>query len=378
MAHGQSDNVLEYIRKLVAGETTGRLPDRELLDRFIQYRDEAAFTGLVQRYGPMVLNVCRRVLGHIDEAEDAWQATFLVLACKAASIRKKDSLGSWLHRVAFHVAANLKREVVRRRAHEQHAVAMPEVAPADITWREVQSVIDEELQRLPKRFQAPLILCYLEGKTRDGAARELGWSLGTLRGRLEHGRELLRARLTRRGLTLSAALLASLLVEHVGAAALPTKLVVRIVKAAALVAAGQTATTTIISNKVAELMKGGLKAMWITKLKIDAVIGLAVALAGIGAGLLAEGILGAQTAASSTAPVEPTLANAAKLIALDEPPAVAGSSLDSSLSSNRTPGGLHLFNSRPRASVSARERNSCPKPSKAGFSPSAAPKNGKA
>src|SRR5262249_55489014 len=154
----------------------------------------------------------------------------------------------------------------RRAAHEQPAVDVPQVGPSDITWQEVRTVLDEELHRLPERFQAPLLLCYLEGKTRDEAARELGWTLGTLRGRLERGRELLRTRLTRRGLTLTAALLASLLTEHAVAAGLPAILLVRIVKAAVLLAAGQMAATGIISTKVAALMEGGLKAMAMTKL----------------------------------------------------------------------------------------------------------------
>src|SRR5262249_23571697 len=146
--------------------------------------------------------------------------------------------------------------VARRSAHERPAVDVPQAEASNITWRDVRTVLDEELQRLPERFRAPLLLCYLEGKTRDEAARELGWSLGTLRGRLERGRELLRTRLTRRGLTLSAALLASMLAEQAVAATLPAALVVRIVKAAALAAACQIAATGIISTKVAALMKG--------------------------------------------------------------------------------------------------------------------------
>src|SRR5579871_2674908 len=235
MPNRQLDSVLQHIRKLVAAETTGTLPDRELLERFIHHGDEAAFAILVRRYGPMVLGVCRRVLGQVHDAEDACQATFLVLARKATSIRRKDSIGSWLHGVAYRAAANLKRDTARRHAHETRLVKLPEVEPADITWREVRVVLEEELQRLPKRFQAPLLLCYLEGKTRDEAARALGWSLGTVRGRLERGRELLRLRLTRRGLTLSTALLASLLTENAVAGTLPATLVVRIVKAAKLV-----------------------------------------------------------------------------------------------------------------------------------------------
>src|SRR6266851_1271398 len=170
MANGHLDSVLQHIRKLVAAQSTGTLPDRELLERFIQHRDEAAFATLVQRYGPMVLSVCRRVLAHAYDAEDACQATFLVLARKAASIRKKDSLGSWLHGVAYRAAANLKREVARRHAHEKRVADVPQVAPADITWREVQSVLDEELQRLPKR-------CLRQAKRRPRGSSRPGLAL---------------------------------------------------------------------------------------------------------------------------------------------------------------------------------------------------------
>src|SRR5262249_12958250 len=156
--------------------------------------------------------VCRRALRHAHDAEDACQATFLVLARKAASIRKKTSISSWLHGVAIRVAAGLKRERSRRRRHEQEApTPAPTEAGAAGSWHEVQAVVDDELGRLPERYRTPLILCYLDGKTRDEAARQLGLTAGSLHGRLERGRQLLRQRLTRRGLTLSAALFATAL-----------------------------------------------------------------------------------------------------------------------------------------------------------------------
>jgi RNA polymerase sigma factor (sigma-70 family) len=325
LANGHLDSVLQHIRKLVAAEGTRTAPDRELLERFIQHRDETAFTALVQRHGPMVLSVCRRVLGHAEDAEDACQATFLVLARKAASIRKKESLGSWLHGVAYRAAANLKREVSRRTAHEVPAVDVPPVEPTDITWREVRTVLDEELRGLPERFRAPLLLCYLEGKTRDEAARELGWSLGTIRGRLERGRELLRTRLIRRGLTLSAVLLASMLAENAVAITLPATLVVRTVKAAASIAAGQTTATGIISTRVIALMEGGLKAMWMTKLKLAIATWAALSLVGVGAGVLAKGMLAAQApAVASAASGQVAPYDADKRKASDGPPVADG------------------------------------------------------
>src|SRR5262249_3232702 len=150
--------------------------------------------------------VCRRTLHNVHDAEDACQASFLVLARRAGSIRKRACLASWLHSVAYRAASRLRRDLARRHARERPCPDEPPAPVHDVSWRDVQAVVDAELARLPERFRAPLLLCYLEGKTRDQAASELGWSLDTLRGRLERGRNLLRARLTRRGLTLSAAL----------------------------------------------------------------------------------------------------------------------------------------------------------------------------
>src|SRR5262245_21964485 len=196
--------VLAHIRKRIAARDQDALSDRDLLNRFLKDRDEAAVTVLVERHGAMVLGICRRVLGHAHDAEDACQATFLVLVRRAASVRKKESLASWLHGVAYHVATNLKRDLARRRRREATVVNEPPQDPLDdLTWREAQAVLDAELALLPERFRAPLVLCCLEGKTRDEAARQLGWTTGTLRGRLERGREMLRARLTRRGVALA-------------------------------------------------------------------------------------------------------------------------------------------------------------------------------
>jgi RNA polymerase sigma factor (sigma-70 family) len=184
--------------------------DAELLRRFVAGRDADAFAALVGRHGPMVLGVCRRVLRHPHDAEDACQATFLVLARRAAAVRRPGSVGCWLHGVALRVARRLAADAARRRAVE--APAPPDVPPAavEVTWREVQAVLDEELARLPERYRQPLVLCYLEGRTQAEAARLLGWGPGTFRGRLDRGRMRLRDRLTRRGLGLPAVLLAGI------------------------------------------------------------------------------------------------------------------------------------------------------------------------
>jgi RNA polymerase sigma factor (sigma-70 family) len=294
MASGQLDGVLQHIRRLVAAESPGGGPDRELLERFVRQRDEAAFAALVRRHGAMVLGVCRRVLPHVHDAEDACQATFLVLARKSASIRKKDSLGCWLHGVAYRVASALKRDIARRRSREQPAVGDPPVVLPDLAWREVRAVLDEELGRLPERFRAPLLLCYLEGKTRDEAAQELGWSLGTLRGRLERGRDLLRARLTRRGLGLSGALLAALLTEQAASAAPAATLVVSTVQAALSIAAGQVPGTGVVSARVAGLVNEMMRALTMTKVRTATAGFLAIGLLGLGAGVLFHGAVPAE------------------------------------------------------------------------------------
>jgi RNA polymerase sigma factor (sigma-70 family) len=285
MANEQMNRVFQHLRKLVASRADESMPDRDLLDRFVEDRDETAFAILLERHGGMVLGVSRRVLQNVHDAEDACQAVFLVLARKAASIRKRDSLGSWLHGVAFRLARNMKRDLGRRRAHES-LVAKTRHAdpPPDITWREIQAALDEELARLPTRFQAALVLCYLEGKTRDEAASQLGWTLGTLRGRLDRGRELLRARLMRRGLTLSATMFAYALTESSSWGAMPASLAVSTVKAAAFVSAGSIPAAGVISAKVAALSDGMVSAMFIAKLKIATVVVLLLGVLGIGVG----------------------------------------------------------------------------------------------
>jgi RNA polymerase sigma factor (sigma-70 family) len=264
--NGRIGTVLRHVRKLAAARHAESTLDRGLLDRFVADRDEAAFEALVRRYGPMVLGVCRRVLRHPEDTEDAFQAAFLVLARRAATVRKSDSLGSWLHGVAYRVATNLRRDLARRRAREAVVADPPEsAADAEVSWQDVRVALDEELARLPERFQAPLVLCYLEGKTRDEAARELGWSVGTLRGRLERGRDLLRSRLTRRGLALSAALLGAAL-THDASAALP----------ATLIGAAVTSAAGAAPAHVAALAGGVLRSMFVAKVKTVAWLLLAV------------------------------------------------------------------------------------------------------
>jgi RNA polymerase sigma factor (sigma-70 family) len=261
--------VLQQLRKVAAEQTDRELSDRELLNRFLAVRDESAFTVLIERHGPMVLGVCRRSLSNLHDAEDACQATFLVLARRAASVRQTTSLGNWLHGVACRVAANLKRVHARRKTREREIGAKPQADPvAEVTWREMQTILDEALQQLPERYRTPMILCYLECMTRDEAAQQLGLSLTTLHGRLEHARRLLRHSLSKRGLTLSAAMSAILLAESVAQAALPPTLVVSSTRAAMLLATGQRVTEGVVANQVLALTQEVIKSMFLTKLKL--------------------------------------------------------------------------------------------------------------
>jgi RNA polymerase sigma factor (sigma-70 family) len=284
MSNTHLDNVLQHVRQLGAADT-GVPSDAELLERFVAGQDEAAFAALMRRHGPMVLAVCRRVLRHEQDAEDACQAAFLVLARQAGSIRKRESVSSFLHGVAYRIAAHLRLDTARRRAREVPAVDMPQPEGADVSWREVRAILDEELARLPLHYRTPVLLCYLEGLTRDEAAGRLGWGLGTLRGRLERGREMLRTRLTRRGLTLSSALLSTLAMQESALAALPSALVADTTRAALLAAGGQS-TAGAVSTQVVALSEGAVTAMSTSRLSIVAVILLTLGLAGAGAGLL--------------------------------------------------------------------------------------------
>jgi RNA polymerase sigma factor (sigma-70 family) len=209
MARPDVETLLRHIHHLAGPCAPAELSDRDLLALFTARREEAAFVALVQRHGPLVLNVCRRLLRQEQDAEDVFQATFLVLARKAGSVRWHGSAAPWLHAVAHRLALKARAEALRRRRKEHEAAReRPTTTAEDMSWREAVAILEEELGRLPERYRAPLLLCCWEGKTRDEAARLLGRTAGAVKGRLERGRELLRARLARRGVALSAGLLA--------------------------------------------------------------------------------------------------------------------------------------------------------------------------
>jgi len=200
--------VINHIHRLRQPAGSLDLTDRQLLGRFVSERDEGAFAALVDRHGPLVLGVCRRLLRY-EEAEDAFQATFLVLARKAPRLSWRDSVAGFLHEVAVRVARKARTQTARRHLRETPSSELPDVpVKDDRAAQELAALFDEELMRLPERYRGPL-LCYLEGQTRDQAADRLGLSLRTLERRLQNGRELLRDRLARCGVSLAAVLVAA-------------------------------------------------------------------------------------------------------------------------------------------------------------------------
>jgi RNA polymerase sigma factor (sigma-70 family) len=278
MAHAALGSLLRYLRRfhdLSACEAS----DSELLRRYLG-GDEAAFTALLRRHAPLVWGVCRRLLDNEQDAEDAFQAAFLVLLRKADSLRVPQSLAAFLHGVAFRIARKAKTMAQRRRLHEARAKT-PE--PSDpftaVDRRDLRALLDEELDRLPEKYRVPLILCYLEGQSYAETARQLGWRDGTVCGRLARARELLRKRLSRRGLTLSGAMLVAAWTEPSSA---PAATVAAVARMAALFALGQAAGNGAVSAPVATLAQGALQAMSMAKLKT--VVALVLILGAFAAG----------------------------------------------------------------------------------------------
>jgi RNA polymerase sigma factor (sigma-70 family) len=259
--------VLQFIRKIAVRAQFARLPDRELLERFVDAQEEEAFAALVCRHGSMVLRVCRQGLANEHDAEDAFQATFLVLSRKASSVKKQKSVGSWLFGVANHTSTNLKRNLMRRCSYERQVSQRSVADPLSmLTLREAEAIVNQELARLPETYRAPLVLCVREGLSRDEAAQQLGLRLGTLKNRLEQARKRLRVRLTARGLTLCGAFAASVFGEQMASAAIPAVLLTSTARAATSVATGR-ATASVVSAKVSALTEGVIKTMFSTKLR---------------------------------------------------------------------------------------------------------------
>jgi RNA polymerase sigma factor (sigma-70 family) len=284
MEPGPVHAVLQQLRKLATIEAMSEVSDGQLLLRYLANREEAAFAALLHRHGAMVWRVCHRILRHRQNAEDVFQATFLTLARKAASIRKATSVASWLHGVSYHLARQLQAELARQRRGDARPAAKDPAETASAN--ELQAVLDEELAQLAERYRTPLVLCYLEGLTRDEAAVQLGVSLSTFKRRLDRARRLLAARLTRRGLSLGVAFWTGGVLQDTFALAVPPTVTSSTCHAVMLLAAGQP-LTGIISPRVSALTDRMVQATMTTRLQRVAALLLAVVLLAAGAGLWA-------------------------------------------------------------------------------------------
>jgi RNA polymerase sigma factor (sigma-70 family) len=288
--------------RLVAGDTLGdvirrigrsaalqhdlTLTDAQLLERFVARHDEPAFAALVARHGPMVLCVCRRLVRDAQEAEDAFQAAFLILARKAAVVVKHPLLAGWLYGVAYRVAVRSRGQTARRRTREQSGANLDAIPAEDASWSDAGSVVHEEVGRLPDAYRAAVILCYLEGKTNEEAACLLRSPVGTVKSRLTRAREMLRSRLTRRGVTASEGMMATALAANPTTAT--AKLVDTTIRAATRFAARDGGVDKLASARAIALSQGVLRTMMLTKMKIIGALVLAVTmLGGGGAGWLA-------------------------------------------------------------------------------------------
>jgi RNA polymerase sigma factor (sigma-70 family) len=278
----QVSEVIRHLRRIILPKGESGLTDGELLGRVIADGDEAAVTALLRRHGPMVWGVCRRMLRNHHDAEDAFQATFLVLVRKAGSVRQKEMVGNWLYGVAHQTARKVRAATAKRRRRERQVMALPEVqVPEQDSSHELEPFLDQELSRLPDKYRASIVLCDLEGKTRKEAARQLGLPEGTLAGRLTRGRAMLAKRLARYGLSMSGGSLAAVLSQKAATACVPALMMTSTIKAVTRVAAGQAVTAGVVSARIAALTEGVLKAMVISKLKTIAGTLLVAGLIGV-------------------------------------------------------------------------------------------------
>lgn len=282
----QMSEVVQRLRQVLLQQDGAGLTDGQLLGCFIEQRDQAAAAALVRRHGPMVWGVCRRILGNHHDAEDAFQATFLVLLRRAAVIVPRERVGSWLYGVAYQTALKARANLTKRRSREKQLPVLPQIeGEPQRLGHDLHAVLDQELSRLPDIYRAAIVLCDLEGQTRIEAARQLGVPPGTLAARVTRGRALLAKRLARHGLPVSSALLATALAEQAASACLTDSMMSSTIKAVTSMAAGQAANAGVISAQAAALTEGMVKTMMLTKLKIATGIVLVLTISATG-GLL--------------------------------------------------------------------------------------------
>ncbi len=299
MRQGQLRAILGLLHRVASPD--GGPGDAQLLDRWRDQRDPAAFELLVWRHGALVWNLCRRILHNEQDVEDAFQATFLTFLRKADTIGEGRFLASWLYKVAYRIALAARAASVRDTVQALDGdIAQPDETKAD----DLGPALVEEVHRLPEKYRQPVVLCYLEGKTTDEAARDLGCPRGTVGTRLAWARQRLRSRLARRGVALSAGALVTLLAGKASAARVPAQLVLNTVQAATLGAAGKAVTAGVISARVVALSQGVLQTMFMTRLKMVALVLLTVGILGSGAGLLTHQALAATPEEQSSARVD--------------------------------------------------------------------------
>ncbi|WP_406696936.1 sigma-70 family RNA polymerase sigma factor [Singulisphaera sp. Ch08] len=299
---------IRRIERLFHFGSVAGMSEIQLLERFVRQHDDAAFEALVARHGPMVMGVCRQWLRDPSDVEDAFQATFLVLVRKAGSLRDRALLGNWLYGVAYRVALRARAEAARRRSREKGGVD-DRADPQEPGSQERHPWLHEEVNRLPEKYRAPIVLCYLEGRTHEEAAEQLCWPVGTVKGRLSRARDLLRTRLSRRGLAPSAGLLTAALSRD-ASAAVPVTLIESTGQAASSLAVANGVAAGLVSGQVAALMEGVCRTMFLSKLKVItatlAVAGLLTASAGgIARQVSGEGDAGTEQEPAATGTSDP-------------------------------------------------------------------------
>jgi RNA polymerase sigma factor (sigma-70 family) len=302
--------VIRHLRRAALLDSDGGPTDGQLLESFLARREEAAFEALLRRHGPMVLGVCRRVLGNAHDADDAFQATFLVLLRKAASLRSRELVGNWLYGVAYRTAMKARAMSAKRRTKERQARGAGRSEPAGEVREELLARLDAELNRLPEKYRVVVVLCDLEGKSREEAARQLQIPQGTLSSRLAQARKLLAKKLSRHGAVFPAGALTAVLGPNAVSAGVPHPLLTSTTRAGMLAVLGQGLTAGGVPARVAALTEGVMKAMLVSRLKAVTAFLLVAGTVAVGGELLVHPLAGGQLCPTEIRPAEGRHGNA--------------------------------------------------------------------